>query len=110
MDQAHQQRSARAETLFRHVNDRDVLALHRFRDGIDDGSLSIMCECALDQCRNMVHVPPATYRRVRAEPTWFIIQPEHVLPAIETVVEQAGCYWIVSKVGVSAVVAREARA
>jgi hypothetical protein len=50
-----------------------------------------------------LHVPglltPAQYESVRADPTQFVVLPQHFTPEIEVLVTENEGFWIVQKVG-----------
>ena len=54
-----------------------------------------------------VPVDEETYRRVRESPRWFILLPDHVDSALETVVETHPGYVIVEKTGAAGDVAEQ---
>jgi hypothetical protein len=83
------------EALLRSVNERidDVggaFALH-------DEPLDFLCECADLTCAEHVRLCPTEYRRVRNDPTWFVVVEGHQQPEVERVVGRVGSYLIVEK-------------
>jgi hypothetical protein len=106
MDTARARRIATNESRIRTANEQNRERVDGFR-GDDDGDLEIMCECALDTCESMLHVTRATYERVRAHDTWFLVAPEHIEPGFERLVEQLDSAWILEKLGESAEIAEQ---
>ena len=53
----------------------------------DDGNLLVTCECSEIQCGRLVTLPPEEYESVRAEPTYFLVVPEHGNQPVDTVVK-----------------------
>jgi hypothetical protein len=101
-----EERIARNEALFRHINER----LEELNDAFASmtQSFEIVCECGGIDCTDQVRLTPAEYERVRADPTLFIICAGHSVPDVEDVVEAEGGYEIVRKhAGEAARLARE---
>ena len=88
------ERIAKTEALFRDVNERIAEASERF----DAGEAEFMCECADPGCADRLHVPLEEYEEVREKPTTFVLNPDHVKPSVEEVVERRRGYAIVEKV------------
>ncbi|MCW2962512.1 MAG: hypothetical protein JWM90_2899 [Thermoleophilia bacterium] len=107
MDVDQQRRVARNEVRFRELNEMMKEAVDGIRGADDDRSFEILCECALEDCMEMVEVLPGQYEAVRATPTRFIVMAQHIQPEVERVVEEHGKYWVVEKNGVGADVARQ---
>ena len=84
------------EALLRSVNERidavgGAFALH-------DEPLDFLCECAELECAERVRLCPADYRRVRHDPTWFVVVEGHEQLDVERVVDRVGSYLIVEKI------------
>jgi hypothetical protein len=94
---ARERRLAQNEALFREVNEQ-VEAIAS-RHGTDEHVYEFYCECANAECTMQVPATLAAYEGVRASGKRFLIAPEHALPEIETVVEEADDYWVIEKVG-----------
>jgi hypothetical protein len=92
-------RAAETEAIFREVN--EVLIAD------DAVSTTVLCECANDACAETLTLPRADYERVRAYPTRFLVQPNHVAADIEVVVETHEDYWVIEKEGTAAEVAED---
>ena len=99
----HRDRIAKTESLFRDVNERIAEASERF----DADEAHFMCECADPECAERLEVSLGEYEQVRMNGTTFLLDPEHVKPEVERIVEHRGGYAIVQKI--DAVVARIAR-
>jgi hypothetical protein len=87
---ARQERIGRNEALFRELNEGLTEADPR-------GTLTVVCECGDAGCIDHLAVPRGEYERVRAEPTWFLVRPLHVIPDVESVVERHDRWDVVEK-------------
>jgi hypothetical protein len=87
-------RMAKTEALFRDVNERIAEASERF--GSDEAEF--MCECSDPSCAERLEVPLDEYEDVRADATTFVLDPDHVEPRIEHIVERRNGYAVVKKV------------
>jgi hypothetical protein len=93
----HEKRRAENEVVFKERNDavknlaKVVLAATR-----DDFKLKFCCECANEDCREMIEMKVGDYERVRGSSREFIIKPGHEQPDIERVVRHHG-YNVVEK-------------
>ncbi len=47
-------------------------------EGSDLGTHAIMCECVDPGCSEMLQVAEADLRHARSDPSWFVVDPEHV--------------------------------
>lgn len=97
------ERVAWNEDRFRKINERiePTNAAHAwFEPSMPDW----VCECANEECAEAVQMTVAEYEAVRADPTHFLVVPssEHVVSAIERVVERYDRYWVVEKAGKAA--------
>lgn len=90
-------RAARNETLFRQVNEQVV----HLADPTNSDALQLVCECSDMRCTSRISMPPAEYKRTRADPRTFLVLPEHVDPSVERPVFATKDYVIVRKVGVA---------
>ena len=70
--------AARAESLFRSVNERIAETAH---DAPVDETLFI-CECSDPDCTQGIHLTLEQYEDVRSDPTHFIVKPGHEDPAV----------------------------
>src|SRR4051812_30815406 len=97
-----QRAAAEHQSLYRNVNERieelnEFLASHG-----DEGTW--MCECACPGCDAQVPMTLDAYEALRGRSNRFVVFPgdEHVVPAVERVVERTDAYWIVEKLGAAA--------
>jgi hypothetical protein len=92
---------ARNESFFREVNDR----IEAVSETIParEPTMEFLCECDDLQCQETLRVTRAEYENVRAEPTHFIVRPDHVDGRIEHVVRATDRFSVVEKDGVAAV-------
>lgn len=89
---------AQNEALFREVNER----VHDVAGALSDGTESAheyLCECSNTDCTFRIELTRSEYEAVRAEPTQFVVRPEHFIPEIETVLTTNDRYAIVKKTG-----------
>jgi hypothetical protein len=105
VDARQQARIAENESRFRAMNERITRALDDFDPDLE--TFSILCECALTECEDMVELTTDDYRRVRSNPRWFAILPDHIIVATETAVEQHPGFWIVEKQGLGGEIAAD---
>ncbi len=87
-------RMTQNEAFFREVNEQ-VAALNVL--GEDLATFGVVCECGQESCGNVIHVGRSVYEAVRAQNDRFIVASGHVLPEIETVVEQHEEFAVVDK-------------
>jgi hypothetical protein len=100
------ERIGRNEALFREVNERIERISATLQ--VSDEKLKILCECGVPTCLEQLDVPAAEYERVRADPTLFVIKPDHEHADLEEVVETHEGYHVVRKVDRNAAqIARE---
>jgi hypothetical protein len=103
----HERRARQNQSLFRDVNElvREINKAHGVWVTLSDW----VCECADQTCTERIELTPQQYKRVREDPTHFVVAPssEHVVFELERVVEQRERYWVVSKAGEAAAVATE---
>ena len=98
-DQARAVRAAKNEDLFREVNERIKEISSANRRQHFEG----LCECTDAACREAILLGADEYESLRADPTHFVIAPEHQAgDAIERIVGKTDRYWIVEKVGEAA--------
>jgi hypothetical protein len=83
------------EALYRQVNER----IEDINSGLAEmtGEFSIVCECGDLMCADQVPVPHAVYEQTRATAVRFIVKPGHVIPDVETVVEDHATFAIIEK-------------
>jgi hypothetical protein len=85
---------AKTESLFRDVNERIAEASERF----DSEEAEFMCECADPGCAERLEVPLEEYEQVREDGTTFLLDPGHIEPDVEKVVEEREGYAVVRKI------------
>jgi hypothetical protein len=94
------------EALFRSVNEQIESLSQTFSVATD--TIRIVCECADRMCVEQLEISVSDYEDVRADPSLFIVLPEHVEDDVERVVGRHDGYWVVSKhEGEPARIARE---
>jgi hypothetical protein len=109
------ERNAETQNLYREVNERVAEVNSQFAGGTEAQGLSsdelieLFCECGQqDPCDQRVNVTAATYERVRADPTTFILLPGHGTAAVENVIERGDGFLIARNYGRAAEIARAA--
>ena len=95
-DAAARDRIAHNETLFRQVNERVKDVSDAFAE-VDSSPVDFVCECGDPDCTEPVSLTLQEYERVRSVPTYFIVVPDHVNPAVEVVVRRGNGYVVVEK-------------
>ena len=91
---------ARNEEIFRDVNER-IEGVSQTVPATEP-TMAFLCECDDLECRGKVAVTRAQYESVRAEPTHFIVLPDHVDPEVEHVVFSDDRFVVVEKEGAAA--------
>ena len=104
-------RNADTQNLYREVNERVAEVNSRFasKAGASDqvDLIEIFCECGHQSpCEGRVNVTPATYERVRGDPTLFMLLPGHGEASVENVIERGDGYVIARNFGRAAAIAR----
>ncbi|GAC1362960.1 MAG: hypothetical protein NVSMB32_03950 [Actinomycetota bacterium] len=61
------------------------------------GYVRMLCECANGQCDRVIAISLGEYEAVRRNPRRFVVARLHVLPEIETVVEDRERFLVVEK-------------
>jgi hypothetical protein len=73
-----------------------------------DGHIRMLCECGLEACDRLIAITIREYEKVRLDPRRFALVREHVMPDVETVVDETDRFVVVTKrEGTPADVARE---
>jgi hypothetical protein len=106
MNELQQRRMGENEARLRALNEHIRGAVDGLSHGRPPTRYSIMCECAIEACHEMIEIEPERYLQVRANPTHFVVRPEHVVPEVEFAIERRAEWWIIEKVGAAAAVAR----
>ena len=94
------ERIAHNQTLFREVNERiQYLGEVNERIGYSaEGATSeFVCECSNTECVSTIELTVVEYKRVRSNPTWFVIKPDHDLVQIERVVSRDDGFAVVER-------------
>jgi hypothetical protein len=90
------ERIARNESAFRALN--ESLGMHVHRDLRRGGDYSgFVCECAHEDCGEVVSVSLDKYEQVRSDPTTFLLKPGHEIPDAEDVVDSGEGFVVVRK-------------
>lgn len=63
----------------------------------DGGQIELICECDDVTCTDRLAVPVDEYEDVREDGSLFLVDPDHVDPGVERVVEARPGYTIVQK-------------
>jgi hypothetical protein len=98
-------KAAKNQSLFREVNERVRAVSQSFAD--DAGTIDFMCECAMTDCEERVHLSLADYQEIRRVPTHFFVTAsmEHVFPDAERIFAEREGYYVVEKFGEAGVAA-----
>ena len=94
------ERLARNQSLFREVKGRiEYLAEVNERIGYSaEGATSeFACECSNSECISTIELTVVEYERVRSNPTWFVIKPDHDVVQTERVVSRDDGFAVVEK-------------
>ena len=107
------QRNADTQNLYREVNERVAEVYVQFAGGVghivSSELIELFCECGQQTpCDERVNMSAATYERVRADPTTFVLLPGHGRAAVENVIEQGEGFMIARNFGLAADIARAA--
>ena len=94
------------EAIFRSLND-EINSLNATLTEKPKAML-VVCECGARSCTDRIEILPKDYRKVRDDPTLFVLRPGHDAPETETVTAKKPGYWIVRKdPGLPAAIAKE---
>lgn len=96
------ERNARAQVLYREVNDHIRELDEAFQS---HGRVAVLCECGRG-CAERLQVPVGEYDRARREPTYFLVATPHIAREVDRVIEDHGSWLLVEATGVAAEVAR----
>jgi hypothetical protein len=83
------------EALLRSVNERIEDVGGAFE--LHNDPLEFLCECADLACGEHVRLRRSDYRRIRRDPTWFVVVEGHEQTDVERVVGRMGTYLVVEK-------------
>jgi len=84
--------------LLREVNERIASLSRKFARQERIATVQLICECGDRTCKQPVQVTLATYDRVRADPTRYLIAVNHEDPETETVIAVDDRYAIVETI------------
>ena len=83
------------EALFRTVNEQVASLNEQFEQF--GNPMSAICECGRFDCHERVDLPAQAYQEVREDPARFIVKPHHIVPDVESVVDERNGYWVIRK-------------
>jgi hypothetical protein len=83
------------EALFREVNEQ-IRGLNE-ELAADDGTMTVICECADADCAERLELRVSEYERVRSDSLLFVIAKGHQFPEAESVVDRRDGYDVVRK-------------
>ena len=81
------------QALFRELNDQ-------IREGANLDVSIFVCECGYEDCTSTVALNLEEYKRIRSNPTWFVVKPGHVIPEIARVISDHGGFVVVERFAV----------
>jgi hypothetical protein len=87
------ERVAITEAAYRIANER----MHAWPEREDDAPELYFCECGTDGCRERLRLAGPEYEAIRSDPRHFGVLPGHVIPDLETVVEEHEGYLVIEK-------------
>jgi hypothetical protein len=90
-------RAARNQSLFRVVNEQVRSLNEAFATVMH--TFEIACECADTSCAASIEIEPGAYAVVRESPRRFIVRRDHVVPGLDSVVDEGEGYVVVEKTG-----------
>ena len=105
-DRSREERLAKNEALFRDINERIEQAAQR--DVPSSEKYGFVCECANEDCFELIHITVGDYEHLRTDPLRFMVIEGHEVPEIEDVVERHPGYYIVAKTGPEQQIVRDA--
>ena len=91
-------RRARNEALFREVNERiEEISRELAERDKPTERISLVCECGLEDCTELLEVTVEEYENVRASPRRFLVLPGHEYTDTARVVERNSGFLVVEK-------------
>jgi hypothetical protein len=108
MDDLQKARLAQNEDFFRELNERINESAESH--GPDSHRYEFFCECSDATCMERVLMTLAEYEHVRADPTRFAVNKNHVVREIEHVVETVRDHMVIEKHGEAGRIAVELEA
>jgi hypothetical protein len=103
---AHDERAAKNEAMFRAVNREIEHVSEQEGDGSHD-RLEVLCECGRDNCSETLDLTKGEYDEAHRERDRFVVAPGHEDEKIEHVVSRTERYLVVDKFGEAEQVAEE---
>ncbi len=105
MDEERERRVGLNEAIFRQVNEQ----IRHLGDelGIDNGMITVICECGDAMCTERLELPLADYERIRDDSLLYAVASGHVVPDVEEVVERRNGWEVVRKLGEASKIAEE---
>src|SRR3954454_397937 len=79
-------RAARNQSLFRAANESIKLLNEAFSEILH--TFEIACECAHEDCVQVIVIAPVHYTTLPRNPWWLVIPRPHVAPEVERVVSR----------------------
>lgn len=106
MNPAVEERVAKNDATFRFAN--EAIAMKADAVGAED-PIPFLCECAIEDCAEVILMSRAEYEDVRRDPTHFVNAPGHPerVPVGLEVVAETDRYVVVEKPGLAAEIAEE---
>jgi hypothetical protein len=89
-----ERQAARNEDFFRTSNEIELEDSQSDRRPPD-----FICECSRPGCVERIRITPEEYEHVRARGTQFVLDPLHVDPLVEVIVDRHEDYVVVEKIG-----------
>lgn len=97
-DELSKRRRVENEVTFQaHNRRREQMVAQLVPAGEEDFPLTVVCECANEDCREKITVPLIDYRQVLRHPCRFILLPGHEQTDVEQIVREADDYVVVEK-------------
>lgn len=97
MEESQRAKIALNEAVFRSVNERVEELQRKWRPGVTDDEMVVVCECGDLSCAQQITVDVRAYQQVRSDPTLFIVAPGHEIEDVEEIVSSRDGYDVVCK-------------
>ena len=88
-------RIGKNEALFREVNERLKEVGTSF--SLVAEQADFVCECGISTCTEPIRMTLADYERIRSQPHWFAVVPNHEIPDVERVLERNDGWYLIEK-------------
>ena len=89
-----EERIAKNESVAREINEGIEESMASVSP---EGYVRMLCECGRADCERVVAISLAEYEEARRDARRYVVVEEHVIPDVETVVEDYGRYVVVQK-------------